>query len=56
MLEQFKVKDADAIFIQEAPLRETVTAIFKKIKQSERDALGQFAADMNFLKNQIPRN
>jgi anti-anti-sigma factor len=33
-----------------------VTAIFKKIKQSERDALGQFAADMNFLKNQIPGN
>jgi stage II sporulation protein AA (anti-sigma F factor antagonist) len=33
-----------------------VTATFKKIKQSERDALGQFAADMNFLKNQIPKN
>jgi anti-anti-sigma factor len=31
-----------------------VTATFKKIKQGERDALGQFAEDMKNLKNQIP--
>ena len=31
-----------------------VTAVFKKIRQSERDALGQFAADMDFLKRQLP--
>ena len=31
-----------------------VTATFKKIKQSERDSLGQFAEDMKNLKNQIP--
>lgn len=31
-----------------------VTATFRKIKQSERDALAQFAADMEFLKRQLP--
>ena len=30
-----------------------VTATFKNIKSSEREALGQFAADMNFLKRQL---
>ena len=30
-----------------------VTATFKKIKESEREALGQFAADMEFLKRQL---
>ncbi|MDP7533385.1 MAG: Ldh family oxidoreductase, partial [SAR202 cluster bacterium] len=38
MLEQFKVKDADAIFVEEAPLRETVTAIFKKMGVTDADA------------------
>jgi stage II sporulation protein AA (anti-sigma F factor antagonist) len=31
-----------------------VTATFKKIKESEKAALAQFAADMDFLKRQIP--
>ena len=31
-----------------------VTATFKKIKDSERTALAQFAEDMDFLKRQIP--
>lgn len=30
-----------------------VTASFKNIKSTERDALGQFAADMDFLKRQL---
>jgi|TARA_B100001971_G_scaffold62210_1_gene57211 LDH2 family malate/lactate/ureidoglycolate dehydrogenase len=39
LLEQFKVKDADAIFVEEAPLRETVTAIFKKMGVTDADAV-----------------
>jgi hypothetical protein len=31
-----------------------VTAHFKKIADGDRDALAQFAADMAFLKRQLP--
>ena len=38
MLEQFKVKEADAVRVREEPLRETVASIFKKMGVSESDS------------------
>ena len=38
MLEQFKVKEADAVKVREAPLRETVTSIFKKMGVNDSDS------------------
>ena len=38
MLEQFKVKEADAVKVREAPLRETVASIFKKMGVSDSDS------------------
>jgi hypothetical protein len=31
-----------------------ITAKFKKVSEGDRDALSQFAADMAFLKRQLP--
>ena len=38
MLEQFKVKEADAVKVREAPLRETVASIFEKMGVSDSDS------------------
>ena len=37
MLERFKVKGDDAVYVQEAPLRETVTQVFEKMGVPEED-------------------
>ena len=39
MLEQFKVKEADAVMVQEAPLRETVASVFRKMGVSDSDSV-----------------
>jgi len=44
MLEQFKVKKEESVIVREAPLRDTVTSIFEKMKVSRADA--ELAADV----------
>ena len=44
MLEQFKLKEQDTVRIDEAPLRSTVTAIFRKMSVPDEDA--RIAADV----------
>ena len=44
MLERFKVKEADAVRVHEAPLRETVTQIFEKMGVPHSDC--ELAADV----------
>jgi L-2-hydroxycarboxylate dehydrogenase (NAD+) len=44
LLERFKVKEEDAIRVQEAPLRETVTQVFKKMGVPDSDS--ELAADV----------
>ena len=44
MLERFKVKEEDAIRVQEAPLRDTVTRIFRKMGVPDSDC--ELAADV----------